>query len=328
MALIVSPSPPVHGPESTVKIMRDVLIALLPAMAVAVWFYGLHALMLIAVSVFTCEATEFLIAKYMMHAERPLPDLSPAVTGALLALNLPPNAPWWIAVVGCFVAIAIAKMTFGGLGKNLFNPALVGRVFLLISFPVIMTDWTLTSSCFDVASCGNLGSQIDAYSGATHLGIAKEGLMNGGTLSTIFPGGQFTWDMAVIRMGGCIGELSAVALILGFIYLLARKVIKVTIPFAVIGTVALVSWIFSTVNPELYTGPMFNIFTGGLLLGAIFMVTDYVTSPMTTGGQIVFGIGIGLTMMIIRYFGSYPEGMSFSILIMNCTVPVINKWFK
>lgn len=328
MALIISPSPHIHASQSTVSIMRDVLIALVPAMGVAVWFYGLHALMLLAVSVVTCDLTEFLIAKYLMHSKHPLPDPSPAVTGVLLALNLPPNAPWWIAVVGCVVAIAIAKMTFGGLGKNIFNPALVGRVFLLVSFPVIMTDWAFTHSCFDVASCGSLGAQIDAYSGATHLGIAKEGLLAGGTLSTIFPAGQFHWDMALIRMGGCIGELSAAALILGFIYLLVRKVVKITIPAAIIGTVAVISWIFSAINPEVYTGPMFNIFTGGLLLGALFMATDYVTSPMTTRGQIIFGVGIGLIMIMIRYFGSYPEGMSFSILIMNCAVPLINKYCK
>lgn len=308
--------------------MRDVLIALMPAVAVAVWFYGLHSLMLVAVSIIACDVTEAVIAKFLMHGKKPISDPSPAVTGVLLALNLPPNAPWWIAVVGCVVAIGLAKMTFGGLGKNIFNPAIVGRVFLLISFPVIMTDWTLTSSCFDVASCGSLGAQIDAYSGATHLGIAKEGLHAGNALSVIFPGGQFSWDMALIRMGGSIGELSAAALIIGFIYLLVRKVVKVTIPLAIIGTVAVISGIFSTVNPEAYTGVLFNVFTGGLLLGALFMATDYVTSPMTTRGQIIFGVGIGLITMMMRYFGLYPEGMSFAILIMNCAVPLINKYCK
>ena len=325
--LIVSPSPHLHSSNSTVSLMRDVIIALIPAMAVAVWFYGMHALMLILVSVVTCDLTEYLIAKFLMHSEKPLADPSPAVTGVLLALNLPPAAPWWIAVVGSIVAIAIAKMTFGGLGKNIFNPALVGRVFLLVSFPVAMTNWAFTQTAMDFSAFG-FGPQVDAYSGATHLAIAKEGLAGGASLSQIFPQGQFTWDMALLRMGGCIGELSAVALLIGFIYLLARRVVKVTIPLTIILTVALISGIFSAVNPEAYTGPLFNIFTGGLLLGAFYMATDYVTSPMTTKGQIIFGVGIGVIVMMIRYFGAYPEGVSFSILIMNCVVPLLNKYCK
>ncbi len=325
--LIVSPSPHLHGKVSTASLMRDVIIALIPAMIVAIWFYGWRAFMLLAVAVIACNLTEYLIAKFLMHQERPLSDPSASVTGVLLALNLPPAAPWWIAVVGSIVAIAIAKMTFGGLGKNIFNPALVGRVFLLISFPVIMTDWAFTQTAMDFTAFG-FGPQVDAYSGATHLAIAKEGLAGGTTLSQIFPQGQFTWDMAFIRMGGCIGELSAAALLLGFIYLLVRKVVKVTIPLTIILTVALISGVFSAVNPEMYTGPLFNIFTGGLLLGAFYMATDYVTSPMTTKGQIIFGIGIGVIVMMIRYFGAYPEGVSFSILIMNCVVPLLNKYCK
>ena len=326
--LIISPSPHIHSSNTTARIMWDVIIALMPAVAVAVWFYGLHALMLVLVCTASCVLTEILISRFLMHSDRKMYEPSAALTGILLALNLPPAAPWWIGVVGSIVAIGIAKMTFGGLGQNIFNPALVGRVFLLVSFPVIMTDWAFTQPLCDLSACGGLSSQIDAYTGATHLGVAKVGLGTGATLSQIFPEGQFTWDMALLRMGGCIGELSAVALLIGFVYLLCRRVIKVTIPFTIIGTVALVSWIFSTINPELYTGPLFNIFTGGLLLGSIFMATDYVTSPMTTLGQIIYGVGIGLIMIFIRYFGSYPEGMSFSILIMNCAVPLINKYCK
>ena len=325
--LIVSPSPHLHGKTSTASLMWDVLIALVPAVAVAVWFYGIHALMLILACSATCVLAEYLIAKFMMHSERPLAEPSAAVTGVLLALNLPPVAPWWIAVVGGIVAIAIAKMTFGGLGRNIFNPALVGRVFLLVSFPVAMTNWAFTQSALGCTAFG-LAPQIDAYSAATHLAIAKEGLAGGATLSQIFPQGQFCWDMALLRMGGCIGELSAVALLIGFIYLLVRKVVRVTIPLTIILTVALISGIFSAINPEVYTGPLFNIFTGGLLLGAFFMATDYVTSPMTTKGQIIFGVGIGVIVMMIRYFGSYPEGVSFSILIMNCVVPLLNKYCK
>jgi len=313
--IIVSPSPHLHGKTDTVSIMRDVMIALLPAVAVAVWFYGWSVLLTTVICILTCDAVEILSNKFLLRRNVPM-DPSPAVTGILLALNLPPMAPWWIAVIGSVVAIGIAKMTFGGTGQNIFNPALVGRVFLLISFPVIMTDWTLTKSAMDFTAFG-IGPKIDAFSGATDLALAKLGTPN-----------AFTWDMALIRVGGCIGELSAAALTLGFIYLLIRRVVKITIPATIIITVAVISGIFHAVNPEVYTGPLFNIFTGGLLLGAYFMATDYVTSPMTTKGQIIFGVGIGIIVMMVRYFGAYPEGVSFSILIMNCAVPLIDKYCR
>ena len=321
--VIVSPSPHLHGSLSTRSIMRDVLIALAPSIIVSVLVYEWHALDLLAVCVLTCVLVEWLITKFLFKRPSTIGDLSAVVTGVLLALNLPPAAPWWIAVVGSIVAIGIAKMTFGGLGQNIFNPALVGRVFLLVSFPVIMTDWTVPDSwkIFD--------SAVDAYSGATPLGIAKEGLLNGMTLPEIFAQNDFSWkQMFYIKVGGSAGEISALALILGFVYLLCRRVIKPTIPLTIIATVAIVSGIFSAVNPDLYTGPVFNIFAGGLLLGSIFMATDYVTSPMTTKGQILFAVGIGLITMAVRYFGSYPEGVSFAILIMNCTVPLLNKYCK
>lgn len=321
--LIVSPSPHLHSSLSTRSIMMDVLIALLPSMVVSVLFYEWHALMLLAVCVAACVLTEWLVTRYMLKRPDTIGDLSAVVTGVLLALNLPPAAPWWLAVVGSIVAIGIAKMTYGGLGQNIFNPALAGRVFLLVSFPVLMTDWTVPDNwkIFD--------SAIDAYSGATPLGIAKEGLLNGMTLPEIFAQNDFSWkQMFYIQVGGSAGEISALALILGFIYLLCRRVIKATIPLTIIATVAVVSGIFSAVNPDVYTGPVFNIFAGGLLLGSIFMATDYVTSPMTTKGQIIFAVGIGLITMMIRYFGPYPEGVSFAILIMNCTVPLLNKYCK
>ena len=321
--LIVSPSPHLHSSLSTRSIMMDVLIALLPSMVVSVLFYEWHALMLLAVCVAACVLTEWLVTRYMLKRPDTIGDLSAVVTGVLLALNLPPAAPWWLAVVGSIVAIGIAKMTYGGLGQNIFNPALAGRVFLLVSFPVLMTDWTVPDNwkIFD--------SAIDAYSGATPLGIAKEGLLNGMTLPEIFAQNDFSWkQMFYIQVGGSAGEISALALILGFIYLLCRRVIKATIPLTVIATVAVVSGIFSAVNPDVYTSPVFNIFAGGLLLGSIFMATDYVTSPMTTKGQIIFAVGIGLITMMIRYFGPYPEGVSFAILIMNCTVPLLNKYCK
>ena len=317
--LIVSPSPHTHGPESTRSIMRDVLIALTPAMVVSVLASGWSALILIVVGVAACILTEFLIEKYMLKRPVTVSDLSAAVTGCLLALNLPPNAPWWLIVIGSVVAIGIAKMTFGGLGQNIFNPALVGRVFLLVSFPVLMTSW---------ADSGAWVGFVDAFSGATPLGAVKEGLSNGATLSQLTADDLTLRQELFFKMGGSTGELSAAALILGFIYLLCRRVIKVTIPLTIVCTVAVLTAIFHLADPDRFTGPLFNIFTGGLLLGAIFMATDYVTSPMTTKGQIIFAIGIGLITVFVRYFGSYPEGVSFAILIMNCTVPLLNKYCK
>ena len=317
--LIVSPSPHTHGPESTRSIMRDVLIALTPAMVVSVLASGWSALILIVVGVAACILTEFLIEKYLLKRPVTICDLSAVVTGCLLALNLPPNAPWWLIVIGSVVAIGIAKMTFGGLGQNIFNPALVGRVFLLVSFPVLMTSWSDAGSFFGI---------VDAFSGATPLGAVKEGLANGETLAQLTADDLTLSQELFFKLGGSTGELSAAALILGFIYLLCRRVIKATIPVTIIATVAVISGFFHLANPEHYTGPLFNIFTGGLLLGAIFMATDYVTSPMTTKGQIIFGVGIGLITVFVRYFGSYPEGVSFAILIMNCTVPLLNKYCK
>ncbi len=317
--LLVSPSPHTHGKESTQSIMRDVLIALSPAMLVSILSSGWSALMLILVGAAACVLTEFLIQKYLLKRPVTVSDLSAVVTGCLLALNLPPNSPWWLIVIGSVVAIGVAKMTFGGLGQNIFNPALVGRVFLLVSFPVLMTTWNDSGSMFGL---------VDAFSGATPLGAVKEGLKNGMTLSELTADNLTFSQQFFFNMGGSAGEFSAIALILGFIYLLCRRVIKATIPVTILCTVFVVSGIFWLANPERFTNPVFNLFTGGLLLGAIFMATDYVTSPMTTKGQIIFGIGIGLITVFVRYFGSYPEGVSFAILIMNCTVPLLNKYCK
>lgn len=326
--MIVSPSPHLHSTVSTRSLMRDVIIALVPAMLVSVLFYGWNAISLLAVSVATCVLAEWFIGKYMLRRPTTIGDLSAVVTGILLALNVPPTSPWWLVFVGSIVAIGIAKMTFGGLGQNIFNPALVGRVFLLVSFPVLMTDWAIPQAWFNT-NIPMFNPVVDAYSGATPLGIAKEGLANGLTLPEIFAQGQFSWrQMFFIKAGGSVGEISALALILGFIYLLCRRVIKATIPVTIVATVAILTGIFSAINPDIYTGPLFNIFTGGLLIGSIFMATDYVTSPMTTKGQIIFGAGIGIITVMVRYFGSYPEGVSFAILIMNCTVPLINKYCK
>ena len=311
--LIVSPSPHLHTKTSTKSLMRDVVIALLPAVVVSVLFYGWSELLVLGVSVASCVLLEYLITKYLLKTSCTIGDWSAVITGVLLALNLPATTPWWVVFIGAVVAIGIAKMTFGGLGQNLFNPALVGRVFLLISFPTYMTDWTKPQGFIT-------NSIVDAYSGATPLGIAK-GFGPEATEAMDY------LNMLFLNIGGSAGELSAIALLLGFAYLLIRKVIKPYITLSIIATVAVFSCIFWAINPAEYTDPLFNILSGGLLLGAIFMATDYVTSPMSTWGGVVFGVGIGLITMLIRYFGAYPEGVSFAILIMNSVVPLLNKWF-
>ena len=311
--LIVSPSPHLHTKTSTKSLMRDVVIALLPAVVVSVLFYGWSELLVLGVSVASCVLLEYLITKYLLKTSCTIGDWSAVITGVLLALNLPATTPWWVVFIGAVVAIGIAKMTFGGLGQNLFNPALVGRVFLLISFPTYMTDWTKPQGFIT-------NSIVDAYSGATPLGIAK-GFGPEATEAMDY------LNMLFLNIGGSAGELSAIALLLGFAYLLIRKVIKPYITLSIIATVAVFSGIFWAINPAEYTDPLFNILSGGLLLGAIFMATDYVTSPMSAWGGVVFGVGIGLITMLIRYFGAYPEGVSFAILIMNSVVPLLNKWF-
>ena len=309
--LIVSPSPHLHTTTSTKSLMRDVVIALLPAVAVSVLFYGWSELLVLGVSVASCVLLESLITKYLLKGTCTIGDWSAVITGVLLALNLPATTPWWVVFIGAVVAIGVAKMTFGGIGQNLFNPAIAGRVFLLISFPTYMTDWTKPA--------GFIGNALaDGYTGATPLGIAKEGgiaaIEGMDYLQTLF-----------YNIGGSAGELSAIALLVGFVYLLARKVIRPYITVSIWVTVAVFSGIFWLINPEVYTDPAFNLLTGGLMLGSIFMATDYVTSPMSNWGGVIFGVGIGLITMLIRYFGAYPEGVSFAILIMNSLVPLINK---
>ena len=318
--LLVSPSPHIHSKTSTRSLMLDVVIALLPSVLVTILFYGWSAVVILASSVVFCVLLEYLITKYLLKKPGTIGDMSAVVTGIILALNLPPTAPWWVAMIGAIVAIGVAKMTFGGLGQNVFNPAITGRVFLLISFPAIMTTWG--------GAKGFIGG-ADAVSGATPLGIVKEGLMQGQTLQQIFDLHDFSYaQMLFVNIGGSAGEISAIAIIIGFIYLLARKVIRPYITLSILVTVAVFSGIFWLIDPAQYTDPLFNLLTGGVLLGSVFMATDYVTSPMSDKGGIIFGIGIGIITMLIRYFGSYPEGMSFAILIMNSTVPLINKFCK
>lgn len=308
--ILVSPSPHLHSKVSTRSLMLDVIIALAPAVIVSVLFYGWSELLVLAVSVLSCVLLEWSITKYLLKRPSTISDLSAVVTGLLLAMNLPSTTPWWVVLIGAVVAIGVAKMTFGGLGQNPFNPAITGRVFLLISFPTYMTDWTVPA--------GFIRSS-DAVSGATLLGKYAEGGMDAvaGTdyLQTLF-----------YNIGGSAGEISAIALLAGFVYLLVRKVVKPWIPLSIFATVIVFSGIFWLVNPEVYPDPVFNLLTGGLILGACFMATDYVTSPMSSMGGVIYGVGIGLLVMLIRYFGSYPEGMSFAILIMNMVTPLLNNW--
>ena len=310
--LLVSPSPHLHTKTSTKSLMRDVVIAMIPAVIVSVLFYGWAELLVLGVSVTSCVLLEYLITKYLLNKPCTVCDMSAVVTGVLLALNLPASTPWWVVFIGAVVAIGVAKMTFGGLGQNLFNPAIVGRVFLLISFPTYMTNWAKPNGFISTAA-------VDAFTGATPLGIAKEG-------GVAAVEGLDYMDMLFFNIGGSAGEFSALAILVGFVYLLARRVIKPYITLSILATVAVFSGIFWAVNPAEFTGPVFNLLTGGVLLGAVFMATDYVTSPMSNVGGIIFGVGIGLITMLVRYFGAYPEGMSFAILIMNAVVPLINKW--
>ena len=309
--LLVSPSPHLHTSTSTKSLMRDVVIALLPAVAVSVLFYGWSELLVLGVSVASCVLLEFLITKYMLKKACTVGDWSAVITGVLLALNLPATTPWWVVFIGAVVAVGVAKMTFGGLGQNLFNPAIAGRVFLLISFPTYMTDWTKPAGFVSNAIA-------DAYTGATPLGLVGEG-------GVAAVEGMDYLNMLFLNIGGSAGELSALALLAGFVYLLARRVIRPYITVSIWVTVAVFSGIFWAINPAEYTDPVFNLLTGGLLLGSIFMATYYVTSPMSNWGGVIFGAGIGVLTMLIRYFGAYPEGVSFAILIMNSVVPLINK---
>ena len=315
---IVSPSPHLHAGISTTTIMRDVIIALCPALLVSVLAYGWAELLVLAVSVASCVLLEWAVTRWMLKKPSTIGDLSAVVTGLLLAMNLPSSIPLWIVFVGAVVAIGVAKMSFGGIGQNVFNPAITGRVFLLISFPAQMTDWTPAQGFIPLP---------DAISGATPLSALKEAIKSGSTIPEFMSANNYDLASFLWDAGASAGEISAGALLIGFVYLLIRRVVKPWIPICVLGTMALISVIFHGINPDVYTGVQFNLLTGGAMLGALFMATDYVTSPMSTLGGIIYGIGIGLIAMMIRYFGSYPEGMSFAILLMNCTVPLLNMWF-
>jgi electron transport complex protein RnfD len=318
--LNVSPSPHTHGKESTQKLMLNVVVALIPALIASVFYFGIGAIIVTATSVASCLFFEYLIQRFILKKPISITDGSALVTGLLLAFNLPSNIPVLIIVIGSFISIAVAKMTFGGLGNNPFNPALVGRVFMLISFPVQMTSWPVPN--------GFGTGYIDALTGATPLAIIKEGLKNGESLSQLMDKIPSLAQMFLGNMGGSMGEVAAVALLIGFIYLLLKKVITWHIPVSVIGSMAIFTTILWMANPEKNADPMFHILAGGVLLGAIFMATDYVTSPMNPKSMIIYGCGIGTITVIIRVWGAYPEGVSFAILIMNAFVPLMNAYIK
>ena len=310
--LLVAPAPHVQTAQSTAKIMRDVVIALMPALVVSTVVFGWDVLRVVALSVASCVVFEYLIQKFLFRGPLTISNWSAVVTGVLLAFNLPASIPWWIVVIGAFVAIAVAKMTFGGLGKNPFNPALVGRVFLLIAYPVQMTTFPLP-----------VNGSFDALSGATPLAAVKHG-----AAADVLG----TQELLLGNMPGSLGEVAALALLAGFVYLLWRRVITWHIPVTVLVTMALFAFVVALARGEsgaaLWQFPLFHVLAGGAMLGAIFMATDYSTSPMTVRGGVIFAVGIGLITMLIRLWGAYPEGMSFAILIMNSCVPLINKYVK
>ena len=316
--LIVSPAPHFHSGDSVRKNMLLVIIALLPAYAVSVWQFGWGALITTAISVAACVLFEWLIAKYILKQKCTIGDLSAVLTGLLLAFNLPSNLPWWIVIIGALVAIGVAKMSFGGLGQNIFNPALVGRVFLLISFPAQMTTWPVPQ--------GFATSYVDATTGATPLAAMKVALTGSDSMMNAVPE---MWDILIGKMGGSLGEVSALLLLAGGIFLIATRVITWHIPVSIMATVALFAAVtgWAGMLPESVCTSeyvMLSLCTGGMMLGAWFMATDYVTSPMSNWGKIIFGVGIGVIVMVIRTWGAYPEGMSFAILIMNACAPLLN----
>lgn len=302
------------------KIMYGVVFSLLPAMLVSFYFFGLAAILLTLTAVVSCMAFEFIIQKYLIKGPLTIFDGSAIITGVLLAFNVPANLPLGLVVIGSAVAIGMGKMTFGGLGKNPFNPALVGRVFLMISFPVQMTTYP-EPSAFST-------KLTDVVTGPTPLTFLKDGISRGQEVSELMPHLPDYANLMMGNMGGSVGEISAIALILGGMYMLFRNIISWHIPVSYLGSAAVFSAIFWFIAPETYPDPLFHLLTGGLMLGAIYMATDYATSPMAPKGMLIYGVGCGVLTIIIRLFGAYPEGVAFSILIMNAFVPLINRGFK
>ena len=318
--LTVSLSPHVHSGDTIGKNMYGVLIALIPALLCSFYYFGIGAVLVTAVSVASCVFFEWAINKYLLkNPQNTVRDGSAIITGVLLAMNVPSNLPLWIVILGALFAIGVVKMTFGGLGCNLFNPALAGRAFLLISFPVQMTTWPLPGQGFM--------TYLDAETGATPLALFKQAIKDGNTVE---------WDnvtesalnMLLGNTPGCMGEVCEIAIIIGLIYMLVRKIITWHIPVSILVTVYAFGGLLYLIDPTGFINPTYEMVSGGLLLGSVFMATDYVTSPMSKKGQLIYGVAIGFLTVVIRTWGAYPEGMSFAILIMNAFVPLINNYFK
>jgi len=318
--LIVSLSPHAHGNDSVERNMYGVIIALMPALLVSFYFFGLGSVVVTATSVAACVLLEWAISKYILKQQRnTVFDGSAILTGLLLAFNLPSNLPVWIILIGAVFAIGFAKMPFGGLGNNLFNPALVGRAALLVAFPAQMTTWP---------KVGQLSSYLDAETGATPLAIMKNAIKSGdASVLNELPSSLDLFLGNHPDGAGAMGEICALALIIGLAYMLWKKIITWHIPVSIIGTVFVLAGLMHMASP-VYADPVSVILSGGLMLGAIFMATDYVTSPMTAKGQLIYGVAIGVLTVIIRNWGAYPEGMSFAILIMNAFTPLINNYVK
>ena len=316
LKLIATSSPHIRGNETTRSLMLDVVIAMVPALVAAVIVFGIRALTMTAVSVVACIFWEWLYRK-ILKKDQTVGDLSAVVTGMLLAFVCPVTLPYWMLILGDAFAILLAKQLYGGIGKNFVNPALAGRAALLACYATAMTTWIDPTA----SKAGVLGVGADIVTAATPMAMMKEGglaaVMEAYDLQSMFVG----------NIGGSLGEVSALALLIGGIYLIARKVITWHIPVAYLGTVAVLTFLFPRGNDPL-TFMLYNLLGGGLMLGAFFMATDYVTSPVTGKGRIVFGIGCGLLTVFIRYFGGYPEGVCYSILIMNCTTWLIDKYMR
>lgn len=318
--LIISLSPHIHGGDCTKRNMYGVIFTLVPALLVSFFYFGIGSVVVCLSSVAACMFFEWAITRFMLKRESTLADGSAVITGLLLGMNLPSNLPVWIIIIGALVAIGIGKMTFGGLGCNLFNPALVGRCVLLVSFPVQMTSWPVA---------GQQMSYTDATTGATPLSLMKQAITSGDAsiLDTMPSSLHLLLGNNINGGAGTIGEVCALALLLGLAFMLWKKIITWHIPVSVIGSSFVFASLLHIANP-VYADPLSVVLTGGMMLGAIFMATDYTTSPMTRRGQLIYGTAIGLLTIVIRNWGAYPEGMSFAILIMNAFTPLINNYCK
>jgi electron transport complex protein RnfD len=325
--LHVSTSPHIRHKESVPSIMLSVAAALVPALAVSIWFFGIKALLLNIVCIVSCLLTEWIIIKLLFKKPSTIGDFSAIVTGLLLAFNLPPDLPLWMAALGSVFAIGVGKMAFGGLGNNFINPALAGRAFLMASYPAAMTTFSETR----MGIINGLSQKIDAISSATPLTAIKDAVIAGDFQPLDFQ--HALRNLFIGNVGGCIGETSVIALLIGAIFLLYKRIIGFSVPVTYIGTVFILFWVFNGATTDLLASdaliiPAYHVLAGGLILGAFFMATDMVTCPITTRGRAIFGIGCGILTFCIRKFGGYPEGVSYSILIMNLFTPLIDRYVR